>query len=667
MKNKKKIYLYIITTIFLYTGCGSSDTTIEKEVVPHVVVHDSIGDIEINEVMAANTHTVLDQDYYAFSDWIELHNISNHAVNISGYGLGDKPDTIGWKIPDGITMQPDEYLVIWADKQDVYKKALHTNFKLSMNKDVISLFDNNGKKLHAFALKNQLPDISVTSQDGKLFYMTPTPNTQNREMYPANLRTKDVSFSTDEGIYDTVQPLSLDAEGSIYYTTDGSVPTVNSTKYTNPLTIDKTISIRAISFEKGKLASQVQTKSYLINEPTIDMPVIFLSIDKKYLYDDMIGIYTIGKNGKSAEGCDDERGIKLANYMQKWERPAHMTMFEENKKSVLSQDIGIKISGECSRMFVQKSFQLKSDNKYGRDDFEYQVFPDKPIKKYKRLKLRNAGQDIAKTHFRDALSHMIIAKEMHLNYEAYRPAIVFINGKYWGLYSLREKLTKSYLKENYGVKKVNLLEGDRIIKEGDSNSYDQLISFIKNNDLSSQENYNHVTAQIDIDNYIDYMITNIYIANADWPGTNIFYWQERKNNSKWQWLLHDTDFGFGLYGEGVNYNTLEAVTTISDKDWPNPEWSTFLFRSLLENQAFKTKFKNRFRDKLNTTFQPKRITSFIDKLSSKIAPQMERYIKRWDILHSNVNDKADWEYEVQELRNFADKRVEILKGHLNNL
>ena len=652
-----------------------SDTTyIPQDQLPEFILHGAAQEasVHISEVMAANTHTILDPDYYNFSDWIELYNPGDTEIDISGYSIGDKLNKPKWPFPEGTTIAPHGYLLIWADDKDKSKTALHTNFKLSMEGEAVALFDRSGKLLEGFTYTKQLPDVTVTEKEGSLYYMNPTPGSANTQLHASAVRAKKPLFSVDEGYYSGAQSVTLSSSegGTIYYTTDGSIPTETSDVYSGPITVDKTTVLRAVTAKEGKFSSEAATKSYIIGEEDTDIAVISIAVDNRYLFDDTIGIYTIGTNGKKITDCGDDVQIERANFMQKWERPAHITMFENDHSVVLSQDFGLKIAGECSRIYAQKSFQLKADDKYGKKKFSHKMFRDKPIEKFERLKLRNAGQDFVKTHMRDVVQQQLAKGQLNVNHEAYRPAIVFINGAYWGIYSIREKMGKEYLEENYGEKKVNLIEGDRIVKEGSSEEYDELVEYLQNHSLASDENYQYVASKIDIDNYIDYMIINIYAGNADWPGSNLVYWKPKKSG-KWQWLLHDMDFGFALYPTdfGLDYNALAAAKALNGPEWPNPEWSTLLFRKLLENDGFKTAFKNRFETLLDTTFAPSRVKDVINNVAWRLDDYMQRHIQRWRDPETGeysyaVNSLSDWEGEVQKLREFADQRPAIVRQHI---
>jgi len=662
---KKVIYYLSVMLVILYSGCGSDSkgSTSKKTNPEEVVIKDSSSLLEISEVLVSNTHTIIDEDYSSFSDWIELHNKSDKALDIGNYKLSDKAGVIKWVIPQNTIIKANSYLLIWADGKDKKKKNLHTNFTLSDKGESVVLYDNKNKVIESFNYIKHTPDISLTAQNNKLVYMNPTPNKINSDTYSSVEASKNTNFSLNEGFYPSARTLTLSGD-EIYYTIDGSIPTKNSYRYTSPIQVNKTMSVRAINIENGKLPSLVSTKSYLIDEETT-LPVFYISIDDYYLNDEKVGIYTQGTNGKTMP-CGEEDTDVTANYFQKWERPAHISFFEDDRSLKFSQDIGLKISGSCSRVFEQKSFQIKAKAKYGKKKFSYQMFPDKNIKEFSRLKLRNAGQDSVRAHMRDAVTHMLVKddKNLYLNYEAYRPCVVFLNGEYWGLYSIREKKGDDFIKNNYpnvNYKNIDMIEDYYEVKEGNSTVFDEFMyGSVVDGDYAS------ITAQMDVDNFIDYMITNIYIANGDWPGTNILMWRENKEGVKWQWLLHDTDFGFGRYEEiaNVNYNALKIASTISNEAWPNPKISTSIFRKLLKNSTFKSSFKNRFNTKLSTTFSSSNVIKIIDDISSKINPEMERNFEKWE--GDGVYNKNDWLQEVEKLRVFARKRAAIVKGHLNN-
>jgi hypothetical protein len=210
-----------------------------------------------------------------------------------------------------------------------------------------------------------------------------------------------------------------------------------------------------------------------------------------------------------------------------------------------------------------------------------------------------------------------VVKNLNIDRLAYQPSTVYLNGGYWGIMNIRDKPNEHYFKSTHNVDPDNLilLEGNASVIHGSNEGYNNLLSFIESNDLSVEENYNHVAGQIDISCFIDYQLTQIFINNRDWPGNNIKYWKSNTPNGKWRWLLFDTDFGFGLY-DGLDFMQ-DGITFATERygpDWPNPPWSTFLLRKLLNSTTFKNQFINRMADLMNTTFLPDKMNATFFKV-----------------------------------------------------
>ena len=274
-----------------------------------------------------------------------------------------------------------------------------------------------------------------------------------------------------------------------------------------------------------------------------------------------------------------------------------------------------------------------------------------------------------------------LAQPLDLEQQAFRPCVVYMNGEYFGILNLREKMNEEYLEMHNGVDPNNLdiLEFSGQAIEGETEHYDHLLDFISNNDLSVSENYEYVKTIVDIDNFINYQAFQIYIDNRDWPGNNIKFWRPKTDTGRWRWLLYDTEWGFGInaYGSGGNeyaytYNTLEFATspTQTPNHHANPPWSTFLLRSLLENYEFKYRFINRFADFINTIFEEDIMLNEIDSLETLIESDMYRHYEKWrqpvwwssDILWwENFNY---WSYFTQILKDFAANRSAYMISHV---
>ncbi len=621
----------------------------------------------ISEVMASNGRTLLDPDFSAFSDWIEIYNGSFEDIDIGGYYLGDSLKKGSWKIPVGTVIGANDHLIFWADGEDIVQKAMHTDFTLKSKGEKVGLFDRNGDLVDGFSFGKQKTDISCGIKNNQLIYMIPTPGVENSKAFENHDLSQKPAFSIDGGFYDngfTVEISSFE-NGQIYYTTDGSYPTQNSTPYTTPLFIDKTTVLRARAKSEGKFLSEDITATYFLNE-SITLAVVSISTDNRYLYDDQIGIYTTGTNGTTSVGCTED-GV-LANYFQDWARPAHIEFFDEEKNLGFSQEIELEISGSCSRIIPQKSLKITADDKYGSKNISYKLFENKPFVEYRGFKLKNSGQDWFQTMIRDSFLHRVIKDDLDIDYQDYRPCVVFINGEYYGIHNIREKKNRDFIVQNHpGVKKKNidLLYDNAGVKKGSAKDYLNMIDFIKNHDLSIDENYQKILLRMDVENYIDYIIAETFYLNQDWPYTNVRFWRENKTGAKWRWIFEDQDVSFGPWTDPMEINIFDRLSAVENLTYANPLWSTFLFRSLIKNSQFKARFKQKYYNYLNSTFQPQRMHAILDEMIAKIEPEMPRHIKRWNgTYEETIGSMEKWHYYLNHMRDMIDTRNSIVSEEL---
>ena len=291
------------------------------------------------------------------------------------------------------------------------------------------------------------------------------------------------------------------------------------------------------------------------------------------------------------------------------------------------------------------------------------LFKSKPeITSFKSIVLRNSGNDYGNTRFRDGMMTNLV-KDMNTDIQAFEPIVLYLNGEYWGILNMREKVNEDYLESNHGVdaNEVDILEGQSDIVEGSNGDYKELLDFMNINNLANDSYYEYVANEIDVDNFIDYQLSQIYFNNRDWPGNNIKFWQPHADGGKWRWIMYDTDFGFGIYG-GNDYtlNTIQFALEPNGPGWPNPPWSTFMLRKLVLNGKFKNRFVNRFADIINTTFVSEKVIAQIDSIAAIVEPEILNNYKKW----SNPSS-AQWESSVQTMRNFAKNRALNVRNHIN--
>ncbi len=622
-------------------------------------------ELRINEILTSNVNGLVDTESGKFSDWIEIYNASDSLIDLSSYYLTDNYEKQDyWQFPTKTRINPNSFLIIWADKKD---KGLHTNFKLNSDGEQIYLLNNKLEIIDSIIYSEQRADVSYGRTDSNYsvlhYFAEPTPGQPNSSKSIEKLKVSDFpKISLGSGFYES--PISIEIltnkDGTVYYTKDGSIPTESTgIIYESAITIDSTTVLRIIQIEENELPSDVITNTYFINE-SINMPVVSLTTEPKNLWDDEIGINTIGTNGISFWDVK-------ANYWQKWERPVNIELFERNKNSAFNIKGGLAISG-ARRNMLQKSFRIFARKKYGTKSINYRVFDNYERRNFNSLVLRNGGyEDFISTIFRDGFIHTLISKNMNLEYQAYKPSVLFINGKYWGIYNIREKQNEEYLNEIYGVdpKNLDILENNIEIVEGDDAHYKNMISFIENNDISTSIVYDSVKQLMDIDNFIDYQIAQQYIANVDWPANNIKYWRPKTENGKWRWMLFDVDAGFGLWGN-YDFNSLEYASEENSSHWSNLPWSTFLFRSLLKNQEFRNKFVQRFATYLSYNFTSEKVISIMDSIKNIISDEFPKHINRWALGCSPYNPESkdgclfdnidEWYNNIAVVREFAEKR-----------
>ncbi|MFC2084189.1 CotH kinase family protein [Bacteroidota bacterium] len=647
LKYQLHFYFLFFLTSFLY----AQDTTLS---------------LYINEFMASNYETIYDQDFNEYGDWIEIYNGSLSSVNLSGYFLTDKlKDPTKWEITDEIIIEPDSFVIFWANGKD---QNSHCNFKLAIEGGEIGLYLPDQTPVDTLSYSEQITDISFgRNPDGSdkwTFFNTSTPGTFNNPEGFENI-VPNPEFSIQGGFYNNPQTLEITSlldSVHIYYTLDGSEPAEDNFRYTEPLFLDKTSVVRAVGFREHYIPSSTVTNTYFINE-NITLPVISINTNPENFWDDKIGIYVAGTNGIPGNCSSQPR-----NWNQDWERPISLEFFETNKTLAFKLDAGVKINGACSRLYPQKSLAIFVRKKYGTGKINYQFFEDKEIYEFNNFILRSSAQDWWRTMFRDGMIQTVIKQSMNIDYQEYRPSVVFLNGEYFGIHNLREKLNEHYLKTNHNVdpENIDLIEISKeiIVNNGDREGYDSLINFVSNNNMSLEANYSYVITLIDVDEYIDYQIAEIYSANADWPGSNVKLWRTKNPAGKWRWMIYDLDFCFGGNGKGQYWsNTLELATDANGPSWPNPPWSTLLFKKLLDNDDFKNEFIQRFAFHISTTFETEHVIHIIDSLQAVIAPEIPQHKLRWT---KSISFADTWEDLVEIMRDFARNRPINVRGFFND-
>ena len=524
-------------------------------------------------------------------------------------------------------------------------------------------------------------------------------------------------FSHNAGLYKESFNLNLKTgyeNAVIRYTQDGSDPNAGSTVFTSDILIEERTKfpnvlteytnigpawidqqykkpktnifkgnvIKAQVFKNdGTPLTDVYTSSYFINSSYGDLPVISIVTDKDNFFSKEKGIYIIDNYDKKGD---------------EWERPVHFELFEQDG-TVISLDMGVRINGGYTRHFPQKSLRLYArasyDSKY--PTVEYDLFKGGAktgdgdiLDSFKRFILRNSGNDWDNTMIRDALIQDLMRQNTHVMPQAYRQSVAFLNGEFWGIYNIRERIDDHSLMRKYKFKNtddVGFIEHNGFasiydfkpetqLEENDFAAYLSMYEWFRNTtSLASNEDYEKAKTFIDIDNFIDYYIINTYSHNTDWPGNNNICWRYRTesypqhetpankwNDGRWRWLLKDIDFGFSIWSTDHAKDPFGRLLVLSS-DYQNETSTTLYFRRFHTNKEFKEKFANRFCDLLNTNFLPNVVNDKITQMAKNIEPAAAEQYARWTNFWSGV---PGWKDQVNKMKNFANNRTRNIHSFL---
>ncbi len=451
-----------------------------------------------------------------------------------------------------------------------------------------------------------------------------------------------------------VEVALLAPEGVIYYTLDGRDPRSRAAKrYTGPIRLRRTTVVRAC-VRRGGRWGPIVSHTYFVDEPASTLPVVSLAIEPEVLFHPVYGLFVEGP--KAVDTLWRKPG---ANFWSRKEVPVSVELYETDGRCVYRSLSGMRLFGGLSRLFPQKSIAIVARKRYGARRIAHPVFGKRGPRKFKYLVLRNSGSDWGKAWLRDALTASLVA-DWDLDHQAERLAIAYINGRYWGLYHLREKVNRYFIASHHEVDKdsIDLLEHRGYLKRGSRMHYLRLLDYLQHHDLSDEQAFAWVATQMDVDNFADYQIVQIFCDNRD-AGGNIKYWRPQRPDGRWRWILYDTDWGYGLHDSlAWQFNSLAFHTEAHGPRWPNPPWSTFILRKLLEHEGFRQRFIRRFADRLNTTFRAERVLAKIDSLYRAMLPEMARHLKRWRC------SRQQWQREVEVVRTFARNRPAHMWQHL---
>lgn len=596
-------------------------------------------------------------------------------------GTGDSSTVYHATLPAGKTF-PDLSIIYGTrmspesqEKKEVTVKAFsyiarnrghepHANFKIKNKPGKLYLINADKEILDSVAY----PDVSVgktwslgsstqAENAGGLVwgYADPSPNgyTETTVIEERSPAVDTLSVLPTSGFYQTPFAIAFNESDFVRCEFDGTAPSENSPLVT-AFAVDTTKVVRCASFMPGRLPGETVNRTYVF-EPAPKVPAVFITANPGSMFNPDSGIYM---EGPDAELKEPHYG---ANYWLDKEVPVFVELHEVGGTGpAFAKNAGLKIFGNYSRQNKKKSVSITFREKYGDKRLKYPLFPEFPeLKEFKVFILRNNGSNFNNDYIRDRLASSI-TEGLGVDYQRGRGAIVYYNGEYFGIHNIRERSTEYYFETHYGYDpdEIDLLKADNSASAGSSVDYTAMIDYVKSHDMANDENFAYVAERIDIDNYLNYMQSEIFADNRDWPSNNLKKWRCNNPQTKWKWFIYDTDFGFGSEHSQFDYNVFEFVTTEDGEDWPNGPEHTFLLRNLLKNQGFKWAFINRMTTLLTMNFEPTRIQNRINALMAEIESEIPRDQKRWKLSSSWMNT------QLKKIESFAKDRPQVIVSEL---
>ncbi len=460
------------------------------------------------------------------------------------------------------------------------------------------------------------------------------------------------------GIYATDLKI-LPKEGEkVYYSTSGTLDTDNIHWISNELIIDETSSF--LFRIKSEEVDTVIHRSYHFHYHS-KLPIISIVINPEDLWNDTTGIYV---KGKYAYWDDTTGHWENCNYQKKWEKEVFATYIDTSNVVGFSQKCGLKLFGESTRRQPDKSMKIIARGKYGNNRFSYPVFAQKPIQEYKQIAIRTSGNDYNGSRFKDVLS-AYLARNLGIDYMAYQPANLYINGEYWGVYNLREKVHEHYIAANYDVDpdSVNIIMGRWVRQEGSSNDYMKMYYWFEGLDTMDTKAYQQAQKFLDIRNYINYRVFQIYINNKDSRG-NIRYYNISGSQSQFKMILYDTDLGYGKY----SFNFLEGCMSRTPTGWYNPTWSTMYLTKLMQDPSFKNDFVTQFAHLMNTALHRDTMLAAIEHFENIYKDELPQSSSGRPAHLKKVTFPVEkWMDDVNSLKSYAKLRPKVMWTHLQDV
>jgi gliding motility-associated-like protein len=621
--------------------------------------------VVINEICIANySDYALPAGGNNFEDWIEFYNPTGVAVDISGYWLSDNLNNPQkWSFPAGTTIPANGYRLVLltgrGDYQPGYLGGLNANFKINQTGGEEIVFSNAGGLVLEsydfgadadFLLPNQANHSWSRMPDGSSNWKIqtdPTPLAAVAAAGSALAYADKPLLDLEAGYYAgpiNVTITTAEPGATIYYTTNGNTPSNTSTLYTGPIPISTTTVLRAIvySSDPNRLPSFIETNTYFFGNDTH-------------------GMLTVSVSGNNMNGQWPGGGNN---------RLTNIEFFTAGGTFITENHGDSNEHGNDSNAYGQRGFDYIGRDELGYDHtVEEPLFAHRDRQDYDRLIFKAAANDNypfsnGGAHIRDAyVCELSILGGLHVDERATRNCIVYLNGQYWGVYEVREKIDDTDFTEHYYDQsrgQVDYLktwggtwaEYDAAPAFNAQGNWNNLQNFIVGNSMAVQANYDYVETQFNTMSLIDYFILNGYTVCTDWLNWNTQWWRGYNPNGdarRWRYALWDNDATFGHY---VNYTGVASTGPDADPCQIDSEGDIGgqghipILNALFDNPDFTADYIQRYAELSNEIFSCEKMLQVLDSMIAAIEPEMPRQITRWG------GTMAGWQNNVLDLRNY---------------
>lgn len=614
--------------------------------------------VVINEVSTTNLSGATDE-VGKQGDWVELYNTTSAAVDLTGWGLSNTVKSpFRWVFPAGTSIPAKSYLRVWADKADrtASPSNLHTSFNIDNGADAVALSAPNqtllGSLVDSTTPPFTRPDVSwcrMPSGDPKAPWTTclaPTPGAANGGSTAVGLLSTP-TLSLGSGVYPSAVTVTVaagttptDSGSMLRFTSDGTVPTTSSPLVTGPISVPSSRTVRVRAFKTGVQASYTATGTYVV---------------------DASGRYTGQRMMFLSMSPADRTAWTARNQAPSYGWRTGVELLAPDGTKAFAGEAATERAGSGGSLNGQLTvpMDIAFKDATGTKEISYPVFSDKPAQtKYKKLRLRNSGDDYQEAHLRDQF-WQAVGTEARLAPSASEPVQVFANGAYIGMMDLREKEDETLVESSFGVDKdtVEYLSDAKVLSgETTVADYDALYAFLSGNSMATPANYAKATSLLDVEGFAHDFAIHMFAIDRDWPQKNLHLFRMPSYDGKWRFRLHD----FDISADGTNAWNSNTTTSRSMNDKYGTTFRpSVMMRALLANPDFKRLYANIVADQLNTVVSPAESQPRLDTMAAEMAPYIPNQVAK----NGEPTSVATWNAEVARLRTFLAQREQYYVSH----